>query len=197
MEVVEQFAEHLKNRDRHFADTGAFRRAVARAKEVGCPLVVGDLLEMLSRTHPRLIPDCIATLSSSEVVILNAKTGLELDARTLAKIAAFATVVATKRRPPRLTREPKGAGPGSANQVLATQGSITAADKRARRMAPQVEQIRAAIGGQLTPTALARELNARGALTDRGNPWSATTARDLIKRLERIRSDRLDPEPGS
>lgn len=186
LEVVGQFGEHPKNRDRHFADTGAFRRAVAQAKQLGCPVVLGDVLDMLSRTHPLMIPDCVSTLSTAGVTILNAATGVELEAKLLNTMASVALIVATKRRRAGPVRKPQDRESGTSNQAKAARGSIHAADRRAERLRPHIGQIRVSVSAPLTPTLLARELNAREVYTDRGRLWSPTTARDLIKRLENI-----------
>jgi hypothetical protein len=189
LQVEGKFGEFPKNRDRHFANSPAFRQAVAKAKALGCPLVLPDVTDMLSRTHHKLIPDCVERLAQAGVTILNAATGKALEPASLSVASDLATAVAISRRLPirlGLRSQPRRERQGSSNQPKAAKGTVRAADKRARRLKPEVDAIRDSIPGPLTPTVLARELNARSVLTERGNLWSPTTARNLIKRLADI-----------
>jgi len=71
--VVGRFQTGLTNRDRHFADTAEFSSACRQAVALGCPLLLADIEDMLKRTDPRLIKECVVTVFRSGASILDAR----------------------------------------------------------------------------------------------------------------------------
>ncbi len=188
LEVIERFQARLTNRDRHFADTGEFRDAIHRAGGLGCPLVLGDVEDMLARTPPELIGDCARVLLDAGIAILDARTGHDIGDGQFRTIVTFALREAVRRRHAvklglKISKSERQ--PGGANQRKAARGAVLAANKRAEKLRPTVEEIRLSLpaGTLLTATVLARELNARSVLTDSGKSWSRNAADRLLDRL--------------
>ena len=187
-EVKKQFIAIPTNRDHHFANTPQFRDAVSIAKAMDCPLVFGDIFTLLCATHPEQIVEAATTTSGAGVVIVNAKTRLVLRQGDMTGMVTAAMAVAVSRRMP-IMRGLRKVEPrrqtGRANQMKAARGAAQAADTRALGLRPIVESIRSALppGLQLTPTILARELNARAISTVSGKVWSVPAARNLLGRL--------------
>jgi len=172
-----------------------------RAKELGAPLVLASLLQLLGAIAPERIDEAASAVFGQGVEILDATLGRALSADDLS-----ATIEAAKR----ISRRRRGAiragikkskivrDYNPANQIKAAKGATRAADARARILRPVVEEImRGAPKSALGPTKLADELNTRGILTARGKKWSPTTARDLLRRLELQAAPSLKTSEGS
>lgn len=181
------------NRNRHFAQTPEFQSAVELAKAMSAPLIVGVLFDLFCVTDPAMNSDAFRTLADCGVQIVDASSGRVFNAEDDAVMVHTARTVAAARRAP-ITRgiskskTVKSAAPH--NQAKAARGSAIAADRRALRLKPFVDEIRSELprGEVLRPTLLARKLNGRALKTERGKDWSATTAKALIGRLERLSS---------
>ncbi len=189
IKLARSFFEIRTNGDRHFAEVAEFRAAVAHAQELGVPVVVGSLLQLLSATSPDKILEALSEALGHDVVILDATLGRPLLAGDATRIAKEAIEISRNRRRPivaGLKSSKTVRQPDLANQAKAARGAALAADARARRLKPVVDAIIAEKPSRsIGPTSLAKELNARGVLTARGKPWSPTTARDLLNRLNR------------
>ena len=188
LDIADKFPVLLTNRDRHFADTWEFRTAVERAKTLGAPLVLGDVEDMLTRTDPELIEDCIAVLLGTGISVFDARLALPLNRNDFRITFLFASREATRKRDNIdigiSIRKPVRKS-GTSNQHRAARGTSLAAKRRAERVRPVVDEIRGMLpaGTELSATLLAKELNSRSILTDRGKPWSRNTADRLLNRL--------------
>lgn len=190
-DIIKTIAATLSNRDRHFAETVEFRAAVQAEVAADGPLVVGSMFTLLSTTSPKKILTAIEAALTSDVIIIDAATEAPIASQDLARLAKQAIAAAEERRAPirrglKQSRVKRSLSPG--NQAKAAQGASHAAEAYALRIKPVVDELRQKlpIGSDLGPTALARELNRRGVVTRRGNRWSATTATDLLARLDQI-----------
>ena len=179
----------LTNRDRHFAETREFGEAVRAAAECGGPIVLGDVLALLSATTPQnVLPALFAALGAG-VPVIDAVAEATIKAKDIARLVRHGRIASSGRRA-HLRQDPKhsssmGAGRAE-NQTKATRGSSSVANAFAVGIKPIVDDIKGKLpaGSGLGPSALALELNSRGIFARRGGTWSATTARDLLRRLE-------------
>ena len=195
-DIVETVEVVLTNRDRHFAGTAEFLGACRRAYERGWPLLLGDVEDMVKRTAPELMEDCVKLAYGSGAVIIDARSAGTFDLAALSSSIKILQREAVARRDNiRIGRrfsqaEPR---PRADNQPKAARGTVVKANRQAAKLAPVVADIRAALpdGSRLTPTVLALALNERQIPTDRGNTWSAGTATRLLARIasmERVRA---------
>jgi hypothetical protein len=193
--VLEVFRTVLTNRDRHFAETGEFLSAVRRANELGCAIVLGDFEDMLKRTGPKLMVECASAALSAGVPVIDGRTGRPVDPKEIMATVKFLQRDASARRDSiQIGRKLSNAEhrPRANNQPKAAKGTVMKADRTALLLEPVIQEISDELppGKNLTPTILARALNERQMLSDRGNAWSRGTADRLLKRVETLRSAR-------
>lgn len=181
----------LTNRHRHFAGVPEFKESVRIAAELGGHVIVGNMTELLVATAPELIPAAMAEVEKAGGIIIDAKTGHAVTQAWNKKVRSAVVTTAAARRLPILRglqlSEPRKAK-STSNQPSASRGAALAADKFARLVRPEVERVKAELPAstQLTPTLLAKALNAQLVATARGGKWTGPSAKNLLARLDRL-----------
>lgn len=180
-----------------FTTTNEFSHAARTAKQRGADLVVADVGDLLSRTPLSKITDCVAKLDALDVVLWIASTGqtwqsLSPDDRIMLVRIAGKVKASRSNAIKRGLRDAAPAQSSSAagNHKLGNAGNTRRAHQRAANLRAFVEEEVAKLpaGAVLSPSALAAALNAAGIVSARGGHWSHNTAKNLIARVERLRS---------
>ncbi|NMG41999.1 hypothetical protein GRZ55_22480 [Chelativorans sp. ZYF759] len=180
--------------DGAFTETETFKAAVTRARVEKADLVMANIREILERTPTTKIVDCVKVLEELDVETWDAcrratwrslppeeRLGIIRDAACWGNISRKVARSSANR-----TREPRAKVNGG-NSVIGSRYNMARADRHAEKLRPVVDQQREqATNGVLSPTALAKALNAQGRKTRQGKSWSPNAAKNLMKRLDKL-----------
>ncbi|TJW51954.1 MAG: hypothetical protein E5X65_20705 [Mesorhizobium sp.] len=178
-----------------FAKSADFRRAIHSALSPGSCLVIANLREMLARTDPLKIPECVAILDAAPVNVwdasrneiwalmpLNARQDLMLKAIAIRTSRSRSILAGLSRR----TSSPKA--PSTSGKQRGALGNRREADAAARRLADFVKAEIESLGSGavLSPSHLAKALNHAGIPPARSTTWEHNSAKNLIERLRTL-----------
>jgi hypothetical protein len=177
-----------------FTEGVKFHTAVRLAGELACPLVVADLLDLLSRTSDQKIEACMNLLDSIVVDVWDASrnnTWRSLSFEGRNELGRRAMVVKLSRgRPIRagLKAASTRKKPSTNNWEKGNLANQTKADSFARQQADFVRREIAKLlpNVELSPSSLARALNEAGRLSPRSGLWHHNSAKNLIERVRKF-----------
>ncbi len=165
------------------------KAALEAARKAKCPIIVAKL-DRLSRDvafiaglMAQRVPFIVAELGAdADPFMLHLYAALAEKERRLIAARTKAALSAAKARGQRLGLSSPARTDAEAVSKAGTAAVVAEADKLAALLLPVVKSIQA--NGATTLRAVAAELNARGVKTARGGEWHATTARNLLQRVE-------------
>lgn len=181
-------------KDGAFTEAERFRAAVAEARVENADLVVANIREILERTPTRSILECVKFLDELDIEIWDAcrratwrsllpdeRSGIIRDAAHWGEISRkVAQSSAIRAKMP-------GDKVNGGNSAIGSRHNMARADRHAEMLRAVVDQQREqAADGVLSPTALAKALNAQGRKTRQGKWWSPNAAMNLMKRLDNL-----------
>ncbi|UVK40996.1 hypothetical protein LHFGNBLO_002536 [Mesorhizobium sp. AR10] len=177
-----------------FTESAKFHTAVRLAGGLACPLVLADVLGLLSRTSTEKIVTCMQLLDSIAVDVWDASrncTWQSLSFEVRNELGRRAMAVRLSRTGP-IRAGLKSAGtrkkPPADNWKRGNMANQTKADAFARELAEFVRSQMAKLvpGAKVSPSALARSLNEAGVLSPRSGLWNHNSARNLLERVEKL-----------
>ena len=190
--ALKLFANWTTNRQRRFSATNDFRRAVESAVRSNGSLILGDIAELLRRTSFDQIVLCIDELSRTGVPTLDAASGRLFSSFDSVELSEMTRQAGRERKARSqavkdglaLAGKPKKAPPRS-NGIRGGNAYKLKADRSALRLADFVrgEMAKLPPGADMSPSALAKALNAAGIPATRSSTWGHNSARNLLRRL--------------
>ncbi|MCR4523083.1 recombinase family protein [Bosea sp. 47.2.35] len=180
-----------------FVDHPEFVLAVQAAQKLGAELLLADPFSFMRNLESEAAFRCMTILDALPIGITNAHDGRPwasystAEKQSLYFFASSATSVHGSVIKRRLRKAIKPKNQASAEAQERGRATLSRnADRRAFELKTTIERIRNEVGdAELSPTAVAKELNQLGHTTARGHAWSTTTAKRLLHRLKQMQAD--------